>query len=81
MSDQYFIKHPTKDWCIHYNPNTGDYFVGGKLLGAALFTKSKGEALMRDANIDADWKLVPVNGTIVATLDRSEEHIIFDATH
>lgn len=86
MSDQYLIKHSTKDLYIHYNPHIQQYFVGDKKLGAAVFYRLQGEYFLHSMSMEhnvKEWKLVQINPNPAKTINisRSDEVGIFDALH
>ena len=82
MVNRYYIKHKTSDMYVHFNPHTDQYFIGDKLLGAAIFLEPKGSNFMREAGLSMqEWDLIPINAQSIITGPRSEEFRVFDATH
>ena len=50
MSSKYTIKHKKNPHYIHFRP-PGEYYIGETLLGAATFSESGGNSLIREAGL------------------------------
>lgn len=74
------IEQPEDKLYVHYNPNTGTYFVDSKVLGAALFTEREGNKFI-DEYLDGSWKTKSIKPETVTRMNRDQEVEYFNRLH
>ncbi len=80
MQKFYLIEQPESKLYVHFNPHTDEYFASAKVLGAALFNKSKGNNFINMA-LDNSWQLTESNPKLTTRSSRDKEADYFNETH